>query len=255
MKLIQGISGVRGIVGKTLTQKILSDHIQAFSNIQKNGDILLARDSRIHGQDLIKIASETLIKCGRNVFNYNIIPTPTAQFLVEKNKFAGGIVITASHNPEEWNGLKFIDYDGCFLNEEKNEALFKKINNISNEIKTQGKIIAIKDGYLSHVEHTLKLSMINLLAIKNKKFTVVIDAVNGAASKALPKMLKALGCKVYSLHCNPNGVFPRGCEPLPHSGDQHRTGRWADTRRSRFRHPFGAPDTCEWHPDGCLRRR
>ena len=217
MKLIQGISGVRGIVGKTLTQKILSDHIQAFSNIQKNGDILLARDSRIHGQDLIKIASETLIKCGRNVFNYNIIPTPTAQFLVEKNKFAGGIVITASHNPEEWNGLKFIDYDGCFLNEEKNEALFKKINNISNEIKTQGKIIAIKDGYLSHVEHTLKLSMINLLAIKNKKFTVVIDAVNGAASKALPKMLKALGCKVYSLHCNPNGVFPRGCEPLPHN--------------------------------------
>ncbi|MEE2858209.1 MAG: phosphoglucosamine mutase [Candidatus Neomarinimicrobiota bacterium] len=217
MKLIQGISGVRGIVGKTLTQKILSDHIQAFSNIQKNGDILLARDSRIHGQDLIKIASETLIKCGRNVFNYNIIPTPTAQFLVEKNKFAGGIVITASHNPEEWNGLKFIDYNGCFLNEEKNEALFKKINNISNEIKTQGKIIAIKDGYLSHVEHTLKLSMINLLAIKNKKFTVVIDAVNGAASKALPKMLKALGCKVYSLHCNPNGVFPRGCEPLPHN--------------------------------------
>ncbi len=217
MKLIQGISGVRGIVGKTLTQKILSDHIQAFSNIQKNGDILLARDSRIHGQDLIKIASETLIKCGRNVFNYNIIPTPTAQFLVKKNKFAGGIVITASHNPEEWNGLKFIDYNGCFLNEEKNEALFKKINNISNEIKTQGKIIAIKDGYLSHVEHTLKLSMINLLAIKNKKFTVVIDAVNGAASKALPKMLKALGCKVYSLHCNPNGVFPRGCEPLPHN--------------------------------------
>ena len=217
MKLIQGISGVRGIVGKTLTQKILSDHIQAFSNIQKNGDILLARDSRIHGQDLIKIASETLIKCGRNVFNYNIIPTPTAQFLVEKNKFAGGIVITASHNPEEWNGLKFIDYNGCFLNEKKNEALFKKINNISNEIKTQGKIIAIKDGYLSHVEHTLKLSMINLLAIKNKKFTVVIDAVNGAASKALPKMLKALGCKVYSLHCNPNGVFPRGCEPLPHN--------------------------------------
>ena len=126
MKLIQGISGVRGIVGKTLTQKILSDHIQAFSNIQKNGDILLARDSRIHGQDLIKIASETLIKCGRNVFNYNIIPTPTAQFLVKKNKFAGGIVITASHNPEEWNGLKFIDYNGCFLNEKKMKHYLKK---------------------------------------------------------------------------------------------------------------------------------
>jgi len=217
MKLIQGISGVRGIVGKTLTNKILSDHIQAFSHIQKNGDILLARDSRIHGDGLIKIASESLIKCGRNVYNYNIIPTPTAQFLVEQNKLAGGIVITASHNPDEWNGLKFIDYDGCFLSKEKNEELFRTVNNISINTKTQGKIISIKDGYLSHIEHTLKLSMINFLSIKNRQFTVVIDAVNGAASEALPKMLKALGCKVYSLHCNPNGVFPRGCEPLPHN--------------------------------------
>ena len=112
MELIQGISGVRGIVGKSLTNKILSNHVKAFSMIQTEGIILLGRDSRIHGHELLNTASEAILKCGRNIKNYNIIPTPTAQFLVEKNKFAGGIVITASHNPKEWNGLKFIDKDG-----------------------------------------------------------------------------------------------------------------------------------------------
>ena len=93
MKLIRGISGIRGIVGDTLTEPIISKYVQAFSMIQGKGEILIARDSRIHGQDLINIASETLIKCGRNVYNYNIIPTPTAQFLIEKNKLADFILL------------------------------------------------------------------------------------------------------------------------------------------------------------------
>ena len=125
MTLIQGISGVRGIVGESLSNKILSIHVQAFSSIQDKGTILIARDSRTHGESLIDIAAHAIADCGRNVQNFNIIPTPTAQFLVEKNKLAGGIVITASHNPEQWNGLKFIDSDGCFLSDEKNKKIFK----------------------------------------------------------------------------------------------------------------------------------
>ena len=215
MKLIQGISGVRGVVGKSLTSKILSNHVQAFSKIQNNGCFLLARDSRNHGNNLMKSACIALQKCGRNIQNHNVIPTPTAQFLVEKNKLAGGIVITASHNPEEWNGLKFIDHDGCFLNEKKNNKLFKIANNISINTKPLGKIITKNASYLSHIDHTLSLSSINIKSIKNKKITVVIDAVNGAASEALPKMLTALGCTVHQLYCNPNGQFQRGTEPIP----------------------------------------
>ena len=217
MELIQGISGVRGIVGKSLTNKILSNHVKAFSMIQTEGTILLGRDSRIHGHELLNIASEAILKCGRNIKNYNIIPTPTAQFLVEKNKFAGGIVITASHNPEEWNGLKFIDKDGCFLSKEKNETLFEIAKKNIIDTKTRGKSTSINKGYLPHINHTLNLSIINLELIKHKRFTVVIDAVNGAASEALPEMLKALGCKVHRLYCNPNGQFPRGAEPLPNN--------------------------------------
>ena len=125
MQLIRGISGIRGIVGDSLTDSVLIQHIQAFSEVQGNGDILLARDSRSHGTSFINSGCDALIKCGRKAFNYGIIPTPTAQFLVEKNKMAGGIVITACHNPTEWNGLKFIDSDGCFLNGEKNNRLFE----------------------------------------------------------------------------------------------------------------------------------
>ena len=115
MKLIRGISGIRGIVEKTFNNSILSKYIQAFSILQNKGDILIARDSRIHGKQFIKIACKELQKNGRNIQNYGIIPTPTAQFIVEKKKLAGGIVITASHNSIEWNGLKFIDSNGCFL--------------------------------------------------------------------------------------------------------------------------------------------
>ena len=124
MKLIRGISGIRGIVGKNLTGPIITRHIQAFSALQGDGDILIGRDSRTHGESYVKTGCDALSQCGRNTFNYGIIPTHTAQILVEKNGLAGGIVITASHNPAQWNGLKFIDSEGCFLDGRKNKRLF-----------------------------------------------------------------------------------------------------------------------------------
>ena len=115
MTLIRGISGIRGIVNDGLNANVVSDHMKAFSQLQPEGTILVARDSRSHGAELIEAACFALVTSGRDVINCDIIPTPTAQFLIEKNGYAGGIVITASHNPPEWNGMKFIDDNGCFL--------------------------------------------------------------------------------------------------------------------------------------------
>jgi phosphomannomutase len=217
MDLIRGISGIRGIVNDTLTDSVIKSHVQAFSILQKEGIILLARDSRSHGETFIISAAEALKKCGREVINYDIIPTPTAQFLIDKNNLAGGIVITASHNPKEWNGLKFIDADSCFLNGNKNKKLFDIADSGPEENNNIGSIQSITNGYLPHINHTRRLSFIDTDAIENRKFSIVVDAVNGAASKALPAMVEALGCTVHHLYCDQNGKFSRGAEPLPHN--------------------------------------
>jgi len=214
MELIRGISGIRGIVGDSFTESVVSQHIQAFSKLQGDGEILLARDSRSHGESFANAGSNALNTCKRKSINYGIIPTPTAQFLVEKNNLAGGVVITASHNPTKWNGIKFIDADGCFLNRDKNDQLFEIADSITPSNQNNSPTPEIENGFQSHIEHTLHLSIIDKSAIKKRSFTVVVDAVNGAASYALPEMIERLGCTIHRIYCNPNGEFPRGAEPL-----------------------------------------
>ncbi len=216
MSLIRGISGIRGIVGDTLTSNVVGVHSKAFSQIQQDGKILLARDSRSHGEEMLQSATKSLFEAGRTVLNCGIIPTPTAQFLTEKHHLAGGIVITASHNPREWNGLKFIDSDGCFLDAEKNNQLFQIADRDSfKNASTLGKIIDFTNEVYEHIKHTKELRAINLREICERKFRVVVDSVNGAASEVLPKLLSELNCEVIPIHCTPDGEFPRGAEPLP----------------------------------------
>ena len=216
MDLIRGISGIRGIVNNSLTDSVIIKYAKAFSELQNGSTILVARDTRSSGNKYIDLVTNCLKDCGNKVINCGIIPTPTAQFLIEKNNYDGGIVITASHNPSEWNGMKFIDGDGCFLNKTQNINLFKIADfGQSNHYSNNGSIEVIKNGYVSHVNHTQQLSVINLEAIKEKNFSVVVDAVNGAASEALPTMLEKLGCQVYKINCVPDGKFPRGTEPIP----------------------------------------
>ncbi len=121
MKLIKSISGIRGIVGKNLDTDITNHYSTIFSNIQEDGNFLVARDSRPHGKDIYDEICKILTSLGRDVISCGIIPTPTAQYIIKEKKLAGGIVITASHNPIEWNGLKFLDNDGCFLNSKKDK--------------------------------------------------------------------------------------------------------------------------------------
>ena len=218
MTLIRGISGIRGIVNDGLDANVVSDHMKAFSQLQPDGTILVARDSRCHGAAFIEAACFALATSGRDVINCDIIPTPTAQFLVEKNGYAGGIVITASHNPTEWNGMKFIDNDGCFLDENKNSRLFKLADEIESlDEGVVGTITEDQSGIKLHISHTTQLSVVDTETILNRKFKVVVDAVNGGASIALPHMVEALGCEVITINCTPNGKFPRGAEPLPHN--------------------------------------
>ena len=215
MKLIRRISGIRGLVGTTLNDEVVYNHSKSFSKIQPDGPILIARDTRSHGSHLSKIAINAIIETGRNVSNYQIIPTPTAQFIVSKNQYAGAIVITASHNPIEWNGMKFIDSDGCFLNKEQNNILFSQADNLINDTnKILGKLTTQTNGFFEHIQHTINLSVINKNQIKNKKLTVVVDAVNGAASYAIPELLTLLDCNVIPLFCSPDGKFPHSPEPL-----------------------------------------
>ena len=153
MELIKSISGIRGIVGKNLNKTTVNYYSNIFTHIQSKGDILLARDSRSHGEDLYDSICETLTFMGRNVISCGIIPTPTAQFIIKQKNLAGGIVVTASHNPIDWNGLKFLDNDGCFLNTEKmNELLSGTPESIMID---RGCVIESEDSYLIHIDNVL----------------------------------------------------------------------------------------------------
>jgi len=146
--------------------------------------------------------------------------------MVEKSEAAGGAIITASHNPIEWNGLKFVRSDGTFFNYKDCEDLFECVDrdDALESASEPGLFFPDQNSILKHSIHTIELSCIDLNAIRNRKFKVVIDAVNGAGSEALPLLLAHLGCEVISIHCEGNGEFKRGTEPLPENlGDLRKT--------------------------------
>ena len=222
MELIKSISGIRGIVNQTLNKTTVNTYSNIFTSIQPVGDILLARDSRPHGKELYSSIADTLTSMGRNVIDCGIIPTPTAQFIIKDKKLSGGIVVTASHNPIEWNGLKFLDSDGCFLNANKMKELLSGTPKEPNSNK--GNVIESKNSYQDHIDNILNLNCIDIDKIKSKKFKVALDTVNGAAYKALPELLNALNCNIVKIHCNNDGTFPRGTEPIPsHLEDLSKT--------------------------------
>ena len=130
MTLIKSISGIRGIINTSLNSNIIAKYVQAFSNISPEGTIILARDTRASGEKFILESLSTLAMLNRKTINCGIIPTPSAQYIIENNNYSGGIVFTASHNPSNWNGMKFIDSKGIFLNHEKFSRLEKEVKKI-----------------------------------------------------------------------------------------------------------------------------
>jgi phosphomannomutase len=207
MKLMRSISGIRGVVGRTLTPQIIISHTKAFLDLINAKKIVIGRDSRPTGKDIAEMVCGVCGLSGVEVVDAGLATTPTVELLVEQLGASGGIIITASHNPIEWNALKFLNSKGMFLGPNEAKELFAKADVL-------GKKENISNGDEIHIKATLALPFVDTQKIQNRKFKVGVDAVNGAGSFALPKLLEALGCEVVKIHCEPNGIFPRGAEPL-----------------------------------------
>jgi phosphomannomutase len=212
------ISGIRGIIGKSLTPAIIQKYSLAFGNYLKNSTVVVGGDSRTSGTAVRNIVKGCLESSGCRVIDIGIVPTPTVQMEILYHKARGGIAITASHNPVEWNGLKFMDASGCFLNAKEAEKLFsianqedfslQKWDNMSEELSDSG-------ANERHISSILNLPFIDVKSLKKRKFTVVIDCVNGAGGIILPKLLHHLGCDTIVLNEQLTGIFAHNPEPLP----------------------------------------
>jgi len=212
------VSGIRGIFGSHLTPENLVTFTAAYGTWLKGGTVVVGRDSRVTGQICEDIVCATLQSVGCDVIKTGIVPTPTVAMGVLKHNAAGGIILTASHNPAQWNALKLLNSKSEFLDAgqgaevlsiaEKGDFAYKLYDAIGSISEDAGAIS-------SHIEAVLNLSYIDADLIRKKGFTVAVDAVNGAGSKAIPALLEALGVNVHRLHCEPNGIFPHNPEPLP----------------------------------------
>lgn len=226
MALIESISGVRGVVPQDLTDAVAARYARAFDQWCTTGPLLVGRDSRPSGASLSAAVIDALLSSGRDVTDCSIAPTPTIQFLAQELSAAGAVVITASHNPAEWNGLKFIASDGCFLNAAQMADVLGLVGGGRDSAKSAGQCVRLDGGIRRHVTAVVAIDFLRAPAIRDRRFRVAVDAVNGAASAALPHLLQHLGCDVVTVHCEPSGDFPRGTEPLPQNlGDLCRAVR------------------------------
>ena len=215
--LIRSISGVRGLTDSHLTPKISSIYARALHASLPDGVIMAGRDSRPSGDMILHAMTEELVGLGRTVIQCGVVPTPTVQFMVHNTEAVGGFIVTASHNPVEWNGIKFLRPDSTFFHPEECQDLFNIVDqNVElKKSKEAGIVWPEQNAIQKHVIACASISCIDLNRIQRRKFKVVIDAVNGAGAIALPNMLEALGCEVIELNCEPDGNFTRGTEPLP----------------------------------------
>ena len=215
--IIRSISGVRGITETHLTPELSVVYARALHQFLPKGVIMAGQDSRPSGEDIIQAMMGELVRLGRTVIYCGIVPTPTVQFMVHNTEAVGGFIVTASHNPIEWNGLKFVREDSTFLHPNECEQLFNLVdkNKELQDAKDLGIIWPEQNAIQKHVIACVSLKCIDLNRIQRRHFKIVIDAVNGAGAHALPTMLESLGCELIELNCEPDGNFTRGTEPLP----------------------------------------
>ncbi|OPZ99688.1 MAG: Phosphomannomutase/phosphoglucomutase [Bacteroidetes bacterium ADurb.Bin408] len=229
MTLIKSISGIRGTIGglpgKGLTPVDIVKFTAAFAHFIKNNSkkdsykFVVGRDARVSGEMVNNLVTATLVGAGIDVVDLGLSTTPTVEVAVIDLQADGGIIITASHNPKQWNALKLLNSKGEFISAADGEEVLKIADTDSFEF---AKVDFIgdyfhDDTYIDkHIQKILQLPLVNVAAIKKAGFRVAVDCVNSTGGLALPKLLKALGvAKIYELYCEPNGVFPHNPEPLP----------------------------------------
>jgi phosphomannomutase len=219
MALMISVSGIRGIFGTDLTPENLSRFAASYGTWARGGTIVLGRDSRVTGELCEQVVTAALQSVGCNVILLGIVPTPTVAMAVLRHKAAGGIVISASHNPAQWNALKLLNDKSEFLDADQGAAVMKIAQETGPNYVSYDKIGQVsRDDSISqyHIDEILKLPYINPDGIKSAGFNVALDAVNGAGSVIIPDLLRALGVKtINTIYCEPNGLFPHNPEPLP----------------------------------------
>ena len=216
--LIVSISGIRGIVGEGLSPEAAVQFAQAFGTYCERGTVTVGRDPRVSGEMMMHAVISGLIAVGNPVIQLGVCPTPTTQFATETLKAAGGIMITASHNPIMWNGLKMLASDGLFLDAEQGEKVLQIRQAGAYALQPWDTLGSVKEydrAIDDHVAAVLKLPFLHVEQIRARKFKIVVDCINGAGTVVLPGFLKELGCDLVVLNGIPNGRFPRMPEPVP----------------------------------------
>jgi phosphomannomutase len=225
MTLMRSVSGLRGIVGEDLTEETVTRYAEAFGMflLARGGRVVaIARDSRQSGPAFLRAASAALAAAGLDVVDLGMAPTPTAQMAVETMDLAGGIVVTASHNPLEWNALKFMGPGGRFLKRAEADELFGLVDaGVRFDPQDRpGTIRPDRAAVQRHLDRLFGLGWLDFAPVQARRFTVALDCVRGAGASVMPRLLEALGCAVHAIHLEPDGRFPREPEPVPeHLGE------------------------------------
>ena len=228
MTLIKSISGIRGTIGGNLGDNLTPIDIVKFTtaysrfisekNNGKRLTIVVGRDARISGEMVNDIIEGTLLGCGVDVINVGLCTTPGTEMADITHKADGGIIITASHNPKQWNALKLLNEKGEFLNDAEGKRVLALADDDSYQFPTIdeiGKVVKRENFNPIHIKQVLSLPMVDTEAIKNRKFKVVVDAVNSIGGVVIPALLRELGCEVKEINCTPDGNFAHNPEPLP----------------------------------------
>src|SRR5437773_1288622 len=227
--LMVGVSGVRGIVGKDLTPEVVTRWARAFGTFAREGtrdegrgtgpSVVVGRDARTSGPAFAAAVTAGLTSVGCDVIEIGVVPTPTVQLAVEHHHAGGGIAITASHNPIEWNALKFIGSDGIFLDGadgKRVQMLAVEGGELSGKGKREtGKVTADLGAVERHLDGVLELAALDVERIRKRRFSVALDAVRGAGGPPMRDLLERLGCRVTGINLETDGRFPRAPEPIP----------------------------------------
>ena len=233
MSLIKSISGIRGTIGGKVNENLTPLDVVKFTSafgtwLQNNKNkkdltLVIGRDARISGPMVSSLVTATLQGLGINVVDLGLSTTPTVEIMVPELKADGGIILTASHNPKQWNALKLLNDKGEFISGDNGTevlALAESEDFNYADVDDLGKYETRDDAFDIHIKQILDLPAVDVEAIKAKKFKVVVDAVNSTGGIAIPMLLEKLGVEVIKLYCEPNGQFPHNPEPLKeHLGD------------------------------------
>ena len=214
--LMISVSGIRGVIGDALNPEVITKYSAAFGTWANGGTIVIGRDSRVSGELVKTAAIAGLLATGCKIIEIGVVPTPTVEIAVKNLNAHGGIAITASHNPVEWNALKLIGPNGFFLTPTQMDEVLElaQLNNIEYvEWDRIGKVQYYDYAIQNHIDRILELSYIDVNALQKRNFKVVVDSINGAGGVIALKLLTELGCEVIMINEEAHGIFPRNPEP------------------------------------------